>query len=265
MAKFDRIAQRYDYQALVQASAGEQLLAMARPRVGEIVLDLGCGPGRFSRAIRRITGAPLVGLDASQDMINQARLGGSPLGLEYCVATAEEMALENYFDLVFCNSAFQWFTDPPKVLAKLKAALKPSGRLAVQSPATENYCPQFIKALESIKASRKTGPTFEGYRSAWFFLESAEAYTDLFEASGYAVVQSTLKVEEHKLALGKAMEVFESGAAAGYLNPAHYQEPYSGDYEQDFREVFAAALAEQADAQGKITLEFSRVYLLALP
>ncbi|OGG93712.1 MAG: hypothetical protein A2508_08565 [Candidatus Lambdaproteobacteria bacterium RIFOXYD12_FULL_49_8] len=264
MADFSKIAHTYDYQALVQADAGEKLLELAKPRVGEITLDLGCGSGRFSRAIRRITGAPLVGLDASQAMITQARLGGLPLGLEYCVSSAEEIHMENYFDLIFCNSAFQWFKNPDLVLSQCHRSLKNKGRMAMQAPATRLYCPNFIKALEAVMSHPETGEILAGLQNPWLFLETAEDYNALFLKALFSEVQSEIQTDRVKMTLSQAMNVFESGAAAGYLDPTHYPSPYPPSYEAQFRQLFGDGLAAQQDAEGRIELIFNRIYLLAL-
>jgi 2-polyprenyl-3-methyl-5-hydroxy-6-metoxy-1,4-benzoquinol methylase len=48
------------------------LFELLAPRPGERVLDLGCGTGHLTARIAE-TGADVVGIDASAEMVEQAR------------------------------------------------------------------------------------------------------------------------------------------------------------------------------------------------
>jgi hypothetical protein len=62
----------------------------------------------------------------------------------------------------------------------------------------------------------------------------------------------------------KAFEMFESSPAAGYFNPDCYDIALPSTYQEIGRQVIAAALRAQAEADGQVTITFSRVYLVAL-
>ena len=51
---------------------GASLFELLAPRPGERVLDLGCGTGHLTARIAE-TGADVVGIDASAEMVEQAR------------------------------------------------------------------------------------------------------------------------------------------------------------------------------------------------
>ncbi len=51
---------------------GGSLLELLQPRPGERILDLGCGTGQLTADIAA-TGAQVVGLDSSPEMLGQAR------------------------------------------------------------------------------------------------------------------------------------------------------------------------------------------------
>ncbi len=121
-------------------------------------------------------------------MIEIAKKNAS--GVEFLVRSAEEMEFEEEFDVIFCNSAFQWF-NPYKALEKCFKALREGGRIGIQAPAKENYCPNFIKAVGEVRES-EIGEIFAHFRSPWFFLESEEEYVELFESFGFRVVFSDL-------------------------------------------------------------------------
>ncbi|MEF3129625.1 class I SAM-dependent methyltransferase [Rhizobium leguminosarum] len=47
-------------------------IEVGRFEVGERIIDFGAGLGQFSRAMARITGVPVVGLERSQEQIAEA-------------------------------------------------------------------------------------------------------------------------------------------------------------------------------------------------
>ena len=61
----------------------------------------------------------------------------------------------------------------------------------------------------------------------------------------------------------KACAIFESGAAAGYLNQAFYSTQLTEDYTSNCRKIVRESFAGQADSSGKVHLTFHRIYLLA--
>jgi hypothetical protein len=61
----------------------------------------------------------------------------------------------------------------------------------------------------------------------------------------------------------RALEMFESGAAAGYLNPDCYDVPLSPEFAAAARELILADLRAQATAGGLVQLLFYRAYVLA--
>jgi len=70
------------------------------------VLDLGCGSGAFTRILREFTKGPIVGLDASQNMINLAKdeEKDSKLGIKYfkadCFEDLSSIVGNQKFDLI---------------------------------------------------------------------------------------------------------------------------------------------------------------------
>ena len=95
---FDSKATIYEQNALVQKSASEVLLGLMSIREDEDVLDLGCGSGRTTREIGLLTKGLVLGT------------------VHYLVKDAECLGFTDKFDVVYCNSTFQWFSNPEKVL-----------------------------------------------------------------------------------------------------------------------------------------------------
>ena len=60
------------------------------------------------------------------------------------------------------------------------------------------------------------------------------------------------------------MTIFESGAAAGYLNQDYYAAPIGGAYTAAFREIVKESFHKQANRVNKVELIFNRIYLVAM-
>ena len=103
-------------------------------REGEVVLDVACGNGNFSRRMSEL-GVDVVGFDLSEGMIGKARARGShgPGRIEYRVIDAsDEDSIRSLgrgrFDAAVCTMAMM---DMPRISLMLSAlghVLKPGGR-----------------------------------------------------------------------------------------------------------------------------------------
>jgi ubiquinone/menaquinone biosynthesis C-methylase UbiE len=97
------------------------------------VLDVGCGTGISTRLLAA-RGARVVGIDPSNDMLDEARRAPPVEGegaIEYRLGTAESTGLPDASrDLVVCAQAFHWF-DPVRALKELHRVLLRDGRLAL--------------------------------------------------------------------------------------------------------------------------------------
>lgn len=262
MSNFSTIAPRYRQTATLQKSASERLIEMLDISNTDNVLDLGCGTGHITHTIRLKTEGRVVGIDPSEGMIGEAKHNFGE-GIEFRVGSAEGLGMPACFDVIFCNSAFQWFRDPSGVVLNCFNALRTGGRLAIQAPARANYCPNFLLATDSLSRHPETKDTYAHFRSPWFFLESAEAYAEIFSSIGFSVLISEIEEVNQYCTPIKAFEMFESGAAAGYLNPACYDAHVSSVYVSRAREVIAESFRTQAAGNGQVELKFFRIYLLA--
>jgi ubiquinone/menaquinone biosynthesis C-methylase UbiE len=259
MSDFSSIAHIYRQTATAQKSAAERLFWMLRVERTDDVLDLGCGTGHLAQEIRVLTDGRVVGVDPSDEMIALARQA-APEGIEFVTGVAEELDMPGQFDAVFCNSAFQWFTDAPRVLVNCFAALRPGGRMVMQAPARHAYCPDFLRAVARLEDDPRTWSRFT---TPWTFYETAEEYEHLFADAGFTLAGAEIEELREHCKPGRALDMFESGAAAAYLNPGCYDVPLPEGYLEAARELILADFAAQADARGLLELVFSRVYVLA--
>ncbi len=113
---FSKIAAEYEDIATVQKSASEILLKFLKIGGNDDVLDLGCGTGHLTRKIRSLTKGKVVGIDPSEGVIKEAVEKSRRLDIVYETKSAEDMDYEDCFDVIFCNSALQWFKEPERAI-----------------------------------------------------------------------------------------------------------------------------------------------------
>ena len=126
---FSSIAHIYRETATAQKYAAERLFWMLRIERTDDVLDLGCGTGHLAQEIRQLTDGRVVGIDLSPEMVALAQ-EAAPKGIEFVTGSAEDLDMPGQFDAIFCNSAFQWFTEPrqgDRQLLRGAAAGRPDG------------------------------------------------------------------------------------------------------------------------------------------
>jgi len=261
---FTDIAKRYESDSIIQRSAADKLLDLLAIKRDDDVLDLGCGTGNLTRKIRTLTSGNVVGIDASEGMISEAEGKRHGRAIAFENRNAGTLPYRDAFSVIFCNSTFQWFRDPVGVLANCHMALRNSGRMAIQAPAKTVYCPNFLTALEAVASDPRTAKTFAGFDPPWLFLNTVDEYAALFKQAGFSVPFARIEAIATVHSPEEVMSIFESGAAAGYLNQDHYSKPVDETYAQSFREIVRRSFQQQADRNGKVALLFNRIYLLAI-
>jgi trans-aconitate 2-methyltransferase len=255
------IAGRYDRDSSAQRTAADALLARLAIDPGEDVLDVGCGTGHLVRRLCATSRGRVEGVDPSAAMVAEARRLAP--AARFGVAHAEALAFDAEFDVVVCNSALQWFRDPALGVARMRAALRPGGRLGLQAPARSDYVPSFVAAMEEVATHPDTVSTFARFTSPWFFLETAEAYAALLGRAGLVVRSAEIVPMRSCVTPAEAMAIFESAAVAAYLGPACYDVPLDEGYVRRVREIVRGAFERQAGADGRLELVIHRLFAIA--
>jgi SAM-dependent methyltransferase len=100
---------------------------------GDRVLDVGCGPGNFTRDFARAAGDGLVvGLDASRTMLASAVESGGPANIAYVRGDASALPFrEETFDAVCCFAALYLIEEPMAAIDEIARVLAPGGRVAL--------------------------------------------------------------------------------------------------------------------------------------
>ncbi len=102
----------------------KRLLAL---KPGEVVLDLACGNGYFSRLLVGEK-AKVTGVDVSAELIKLARQKG-PTAINYSVMSADhlDMLADGIYDKVICVLALQNIEKVKKTFAEVRRVLKTDG------------------------------------------------------------------------------------------------------------------------------------------
>lgn len=260
---FSNIAERYERLSTIQQSASEILFSLLDICSNEDVLDVGCGTGNLTARIREFTNGNVVGIDVTPKMIQEAQNKYSAKGIAFDVKNIQEISYTDAFNVVFCNSTFQWFKEPGLPMGKIFQALKPGGRVGIQAPATQEYCPNFIQAIAGLQADSRTRDVFSHFTVPWMLLETDNAYRQLFEVGGFNVAFAAIQTVETEHTPDQVYNIFSSGAIAGYLDPGCYTVPIDLGYIEAFKKIIQGEFEKQADARGIVKLVFHRIYLVA--
>jgi len=109
-------------------------IALAAPKPGERVLDIGCGSGTttLKLAARVAPSGEAVGVDISGPMLAVARrrAAEAPGRANFIEADATDYAFESEsFDLAFSQFGVMFFADPAATFRNIYGAMKKGGRL----------------------------------------------------------------------------------------------------------------------------------------
>ena len=263
MERFDEIASRYRQTSLVQATAGERLIELLDIPKDADILDVGCGTGNLTTELAGKTTGKVTGIDPSGEMVRVASAAFSDQRTSFMQMDAECIDFDGEFDIVYCNSAFQWFKNPSRFLDNAIRALRPGGRIGIQAPARQEYCPVFIDAIQQCCGNPEIGEVFSGFRPPWFFLETENEYRTLFEQAGFRVLFCTIEGSRSYRTPQQVFDVFCSGARAGYLDPACYDVQWPEGFESAFLDGIQKTFDRQVDNDGMIDLMFHRIFIIA--
>jgi demethylmenaquinone methyltransferase/2-methoxy-6-polyprenyl-1,4-benzoquinol methylase len=157
---YDRLSKSYDY---TLGLLGRKYSKMALKRLsiveGETVLEIGFGTGHCLKPITTAVGLAgrAYGIDISPKMIERAKKRLEKAGFAdrvgVCCGDAASLPFdENAFDAVFMSFSLEVFDTPeiPVVLAQIRKALRPGGRLGIVAMSKEDGKSIFLRVYEWI-------------------------------------------------------------------------------------------------------------------
>lgn len=216
----------------------EDLLALAAPRAGERVLDVGCGGGVTSAAFAAAVGVGghVLGVDVSAVILDVARgRYADRAGLEFRVGDAATMALEG-FHVVTSRFGVMFFADPAAAFANLRRALSPEGRLAFVCWRTLDENPWMAEATRAaFTVLPRPEPAPPGAPGPFAFADPARL-RGVLDAAGFRDID--IAPHDRQLDLGPPAEALEQMTRMG---PAA---PVFAAAAPDDREAAVAAIRE---------------------
>lgn len=132
-----RIDTHERYSERITDTFASWLLALVDATPGQLLLDVGCGPGAYHAALA-IAGARVVGVDASRGMLREV-LAQRPSAAA-AQADAERLPIRDAtFDRVMANHMLYHVADQVAALREMRRVVKPSGRVVLATNAADNY------------------------------------------------------------------------------------------------------------------------------
>lgn len=168
--------------ALLDAFVGAApLAALAAPRPGQTVLDIGCGAGVDSFLAAR-AGARVVALDTSAPMLRRlgGAMGGQPHPLDLLVLRAQALSLpvaDGIAQWVWLNGVANLIPDRPSLCTELARVLCSGGTLLLADIFALEPVPDELRELPEAWAWCVAGAT------------SPEDWTERLSAAGFSSVR----------------------------------------------------------------------------
>lgn len=135
-ASFDLVARKYDVMCSLNPGYARHLRMSARRlelKPDARILDLCCGTGLSTLALRQVyPEATIIGIDASEGMLEHARTKPELKGIEFVHGDAMDPAacgVEGPFDGILMAYGLRNVPDPDVSLPRVREMLAPGGRL----------------------------------------------------------------------------------------------------------------------------------------
>jgi trans-aconitate 2-methyltransferase len=196
----------YDRISGPQEALGREVLARLELRGDEVVLDAGCGSGRVTQALaERLPRGSVIAVDASPSMARAARerfarLRAAEIGangarrlagrVDIRVLDLLDLDLERPVAAVFSTATFHWISDHDLLFERLRAALRPGGRLVAQCGGQGNVDVLRGKVHE-VLAGDAYAEHFAGWQPPWNYAAPEQTRRRLVEA-GFASAECWL-------------------------------------------------------------------------
>ncbi len=240
-------AKTYDAISDPQFNWGTEVLGRLELSGDEVVLDAGCGSGRVTEELmKRLPSGRIIAVDGSEAMIAGARerLGD---GATYKVSDLSELEVDEPVDLVFSTATFHWILDHDRLFERLRAALRPGGRLVAQCGGEGNVA-EHAKVIATVAARPEFAEHFGEMTGIWNFASPGETESKL-QAAGFSEVRCWLEPKpvqpEHPLE-------FTSTVTLG---------PLLAQLPEEKRRPFAEAILEESEEP--LVLDYVRLNIEA--
>jgi Trans-aconitate methyltransferase len=242
----------YDGKHGYVSAFGKDVVRLLRPEPGERILDVGCGTGDLAYEISK-SGAIVVGMDASPEMVEKAR--NKYPGLRFFVGDAERFTYDGSFDAVFSNAALHWMKNAPQVAACIWDVLRPGGRFVAEIGGKGNVGAVVRGITEVLK--EECGIDAERL-NPWYFPSIGE-YSGLLERQGFRVTYAVHFDRPTPMEDGERGLHHWLAAYAG-----SFFAPFTESEKADLFDKIAARLKPMLFEDGVWRLDYSRLRIAAV-
>jgi ubiquinone/menaquinone biosynthesis C-methylase UbiE len=193
----------------------------------ETILDLGCGTGRFTEALRARFDADVFGIDPSEKMLEQARSKRPDARIRYQRGRAESIPLpDSSVDLIFMSMVFHHLADPALAARECRRVLRNGDAVFIRTGTRErvsaypyyDFFPACRPILEEVLPT--TAFVCEVFERAGFSSAGLELVTQEIAPSYAAYAEKLAAGADSVLARLKTSD-FENGMAALRAHAAH--------------------------------------------
>ena len=168
-AKYRDVYPEVFYQRLYEQGFGKE---------GQKILDIGTGTGVLPRNMYRF-GAKWIGVDLSENQIEQAKILSEGMDIEYQAVAAEDIAFQDdSFDLVTALQCI-WYPDHKKLAPKLAKILKEDGSFLIMVMNWLPYEDDLARRSEEIVLKYNPAWTGAGWKRK--SVHVPEIYLDYFD------------------------------------------------------------------------------------
>ena len=179
------------------AGWAERLVALAAPRPGERVLDVGCGTGIVARTAAAGIGpsGTAVGVDLNPGMLEVARAASAGIrpAIDWRLGDAAGLPFaDGAFDVVLSQQALQFFTDRTAALREMRRVLARSGRLGLNVLRPIAFSTVYEPLADAL--ARHVGPAAGAMMRSPFPSSGREALRAEVKAAGFADVRILIDV-----------------------------------------------------------------------
>src|SRR4051812_34465294 len=171
-------ASSYDRMSDPQLAMARDVIDRLDLRGDERVLDAGCGTGRVTEVLaQRVPDGTVIAVDGSAAMVEQTRARG----IDAFTADLAELELDEPVDAILSTATFHWIADHDRLFGRLRAALRPGGRLVAQCGGAGNVT-AIHAAAEDAAALPAFASHFAGWAGPWNFAGAEETRARLARA-----------------------------------------------------------------------------------
>ncbi len=235
---------RQEHTDITLTPVSEALLALAAPRVGERVLDIGCGCGATTLEFARAVGPTghVTAVDISGPMLAEAKARAAGAGITNVdwMQTDAATADLGEFDLLTSSFGLMFFGDPVAAFAHIRRAASPGARMAFVSwrPITEN--PWMEVPLRAVSSHVPPRPKPNPQAPGMFAMADPHRVSRILTEAGWAPPRLDKLDLALDIAAGRGLdEAVKQSTQIGAVNSALRGQP---------EETVAAAIASLREA-----------------